>query len=66
MTTTHPNPVIATIEAAEAKVKAWHQEAYATGQDDSHNGHDAQFDYSEDWSIQQEYLNGFHGRPYWY
>lgn len=43
-----------------------HQEAYAAGQTHAAHNTGEPADYSDDWSLQHEYENGFHGRPYWY
>lgn len=50
---------------AAATSATLHQEAYAAGAIHSSSGVPAP-DFSDDWSIQREYENGFHGRPYWY
>lgn len=50
---------------AAATSATLHQEAYAAGRTHSAVGAEAA-DYSDDWSLQHEYENGFHGRPYWY
>jgi len=42
-----------------------HQEAYAAGREHATTGETTSA-YSDDWSLQHEYENGFHGRPFWY
>lgn len=51
---------------AAATAATLHQEAYAAGKMHRGGGKRTDEDYSGDWSIQREYENGFHGRPYWY
>lgn len=43
-----------------------HLEAYKAGKAHATTGITDPLDYSTDWSIQHEYENGFHNRPYWY
>lgn len=50
---------------APATSATLHQEAYEAGKVHRGGGKQAA-DYSDDWSLQHEYENGFHGRPYWY
>jgi hypothetical protein len=51
---------------APATAATLHQEAYVAGRSHATTDDISPATYSDDWSLQHEYENGFHGRPYWY